>query len=121
MFFSLLFLSSYYVENKSRLKAVPIIKGSKEPVEPSMKTIENGTYPFARPLFLYVSSKSANKPHVEKFVKFYIETAPKIAAEVGFVPMSEMIRKSAMARFENRIFGSVHHATASAASRVKQN
>lgn len=80
---------AYYEENKTQIKAIPI-KGSGEvAVMPSMESINNGSYePLSRPIFIYVSKNSLKtKPHVKEFVRFYIETAPKIVSEVGYVPL----------------------------------
>ena len=65
---------AYYVENQNKLKAVPI-DGGKGPVTPSAKTVEDGTYqPLSRPIFIYVSKKSMDKPEVREFVEFYLKT-----------------------------------------------
>ncbi len=62
---------AYYAENKNKLKAVPI-----NGVLPSDTTVKNGTYsPLSRPIFIYVSSKSIDKPEVKQFVQFYLQNA----------------------------------------------
>ncbi len=60
---------AYYVENKERLKLIPVDNGKADdgngPIAPSLDTIRNGTYqPLARPLFIYVSQKSLARPEV---------------------------------------------------------
>ncbi|MFC7442859.1 PstS family phosphate ABC transporter substrate-binding protein [Laceyella putida] len=80
---------AYYVENKDKLKIVPIDAG-KGAVEPSEKTINDGTYaPLSRPIFIYPSNKSMQKPEVKEFVKFYLETAKDLVKEVGYVPLPD--------------------------------
>ncbi len=81
---------AYYVENKDKLKAVPIVnKGSSRGVSPSLETVMDGTYqPLARPIFIYVSDKGLAKPEVKEFVEYYIKHAPKLVREVGYVPLS---------------------------------
>jgi phosphate transport system substrate-binding protein len=82
---------SYYVENQNKLKAVPIDTG-KGPVAPSPKTVEDGTYqPLSRPIFIYVSKKSMNKPEVKEFVEFYLTNAPTLVKQVKYVPLPQSV------------------------------
>tara|TARA_R110000824_G_scaffold336_11_gene2385 strand:+ start:33564 stop:34514 length:951 start_codon:yes stop_codon:yes gene_type:complete len=78
---------AYYIANEDVLKLVPI-DGGTGPVSPSDTTINNGAYsPLSRPIFIYVSKPSAARPEVRAFVEFYLEQAPALAAEVGYVAM----------------------------------
>ncbi len=78
---------AYYEQNKDKLKVVPI-DGGKGPIEPSMETVKDGTYsPLSRPLFIYVNSSAVKRESVRKFVNFYIENAPALVEEVGYIPM----------------------------------
>ena len=68
---------AYYAPHSTRMKAVGIeweknkITG---PVLPSPENVLAGTYnPLSRPLFIYVSRKSLDKPAVKEFVEFYIK------------------------------------------------
>ena len=81
---------AYYEENKDKLKAVPIVAKAGSPaVAPSPETVMNGTYqPLSRPIFIYVNATSAAfKPEVRKFVDYYLANAPKLVAEVKYVPL----------------------------------
>ena len=82
---------AYYVENKDKLKAVPIIeKAGKPPVSPSVESVINGTYqPLARPIFIYVSARSFGKPEVKEFVEYYMKNAAKLSKEVKYVPLPD--------------------------------
>ena len=87
---------AYYVENKDRLKVVPIDDGKpdngKGAITPSHQTIEDGTYaPFSRPLFIYVNRKSAERPEVKAFVEFYLKNVSKLTEEVGYVKLPQAI------------------------------
>jgi len=78
---------AYYEENKDKLKLVAV-DGGNGPVNPSLETVSNGTYsPLSRPLFIYVNSKAAAKTEVKKFIEFYIDNAPELSAEIGYVPL----------------------------------
>jgi phosphate transport system substrate-binding protein len=80
---------AYYEANKTKLKAVGIDSG-KGAVLPSIETVKNGTYtPLARPLFIYVSSKSLEKPGVKEFVDYYMTQVPKASAETKYIPLPE--------------------------------
>lgn len=78
---------AYYIENQKKLKAVAI-DGGKGPVLPSPETVENGTYqPLSRPIFVYVSEKSLEKPEVREYVEYYMKNAAKLVKEVKYVPL----------------------------------
>lgn len=81
---------AYYAENQDKLNAVGIIAKKGAPaVLPSLETVKNGTYqPLSRPLFIYVNATAAAfKPEVKAFVNFYLEHAPKLVAEVKYIPL----------------------------------
>jgi len=80
---------AYYEENKDKLRAVPIVdKEGKPAVAPSIKTVIDGSYqPLARPIFVYVNAKSADKPEVKEFVEYYMKHGEKLAKEVKYVPL----------------------------------
>ncbi len=79
---------AYYIENKDKLKAVPIDNGN-GPVEPTHETIQSGEYaPLSRPLFTYVSVKVLKeKAQVYDFAKFLLENGAEFAEEVGYVAL----------------------------------
>ena len=80
---------AYYVENKDKLKSVPIVgKDGKPAVSPSLETVINGTYqPLARPIFIYVNAKSVQKPEVKEFVEYFNKHGETLAKEVKYVPL----------------------------------
>ena len=103
---------AYYEENKDLLKLVPIDDGKAEngdgPIFPSLETVKNSTYqPLSRPVFIYVSKKSAERPEVEKFIEFYLTHANVLTKEVGYIPLPDEAYRLAMERFQNRVTGSV--------------
>lgn len=78
---------AYYEENADKLKLVPI-NGGAGCVTPSPGTIADGSYvPLSRPIFVYGSEKSFARPEVAAFMRFYIEQAPTLVPEVGYVPL----------------------------------
>lgn len=73
---------AYYVENKAKLKALAIDK-----VEPSQASVDAGTYPLARPLFLYSDARIIKaKPQVAAFLTYYLSNVDKVIRNVGYFP-----------------------------------
>ncbi len=82
---------AYYIENKDKLKAVPIVNDKGQAVEPSMESVLKGSYtPLARPIFIYVNAKSLGKPEVKEFVEYYMKNGAKLAREVKYVPLPDI-------------------------------
>jgi phosphate transport system substrate-binding protein len=80
---------AYYLENKDKMKVVPI-DGGNGPVVPDNKTIESGEYsPLSRPLFTYVKNDSVKRPEVYDYVKFTLENAAELSEEVGYVRLPQ--------------------------------
>ncbi len=100
---------AYYEENKDKIKLVAIDAGDGNCVLPSEETVMNGTYqPLSRPLFIYVNRASIDKkPEIDAFIKFYMENAARLSAEVGYIPLPEEIYRLALERYNNRITGTV--------------
>ncbi|MBI5560136.1 MAG: PstS family phosphate ABC transporter substrate-binding protein [Deltaproteobacteria bacterium] len=106
------FGTAYYENNKDVLRLVPVDDGNdadgKGPFLPTHENVVNGTYqPLARPIFIYVSKKSAGAPEVKKFVEFYLKEASKLSTEVGYIPLPQKAYELARKRFEKRTTGSV--------------
>jgi phosphate transport system substrate-binding protein len=103
---------AYYEENKAKLKLLGVDDGKddngKGCVTPTTETVENGTYqPLSRPLFVYVSTKSAERPEIKAFIEFYLAQAPTLVKEVGYVPFKPDAYKLVHARFAGRKTGSL--------------
>jgi len=98
---------AYYVENKDKLKAAPIVnKGAAKAVLPSLETVMDGSYqPLARPIFIYVSDKGMQRPEVREFVQFYLKNAPKLVKEVGYVPLAAKHYEMALKNFSEPKLG----------------
>jgi phosphate transport system substrate-binding protein len=61
-----------------------------ECVTPDADTIADGSYPLARPLFIYVSKASiADNPAVQPFVDFYLGNLETYVEDTGYVPLPE--------------------------------
>lgn len=100
---------AYVEENKGKVKPVTI-KNPKtgKCVMPSLETVKSGEYqPLSRPLFIYVNTKSLERPEVKEFVEFYLKNAAKISKQVGYIPLPDKAYQLARKRFEKREKGTV--------------
>ncbi len=80
---------AYYQENMDKLKLIAVDSGN-GCVLPTFESIENGTYsPLSRPLFIYVSKQSLDRPEVKAFVEFYLDNAAELAQEVGYIKLGD--------------------------------
>ena len=102
---------AYYAENKDKLKVVPIEDGKADdgagPITPTAQTIADGTYqPLSRPIFIYVSTKAAAKPHVDRFVTFYLANAADLSQKVGYVGLPADVAALVAKRYADKKVGS---------------
>lgn len=92
---------AYFEENQDRLKLIGVDDGEGEPVKPSIETVANDTYtPLSRPLFIYVTKEAAQQEAVQQFIEFYLDTAPQIAEEIGYVAMPDSVYQQQKDKFE---------------------
>jgi len=82
---------AYYQENKGRLNVLAI-----NGVAPSTETVNKGTYPLARPLFMYSTAKiMREKPQVAAFIAYYLTYVNKDIVKVGYFPAEASALKAA--------------------------
>jgi phosphate transport system substrate-binding protein len=99
---------AYYIENKDKLKSVPIVNDKGQAVEPSMDAVLKGAYtPLARPIFIYVSSKSLARPEVKEFIEYYMKNGAALAKEVKYVPLPDSAYKTALQHVQKGKKGTV--------------
>jgi phosphate transport system substrate-binding protein len=111
---------AYYIENQKRLKAAPI-DGGKGPVSPSAKTVEDGSYqPLSRPIFIYVSKKSLDKPEVREYVDFYLKNAPALVKQVKYVALPQNAYTIAMDHVKKGKLGTVFGGEAEVGIKIEE-
>jgi phosphate transport system substrate-binding protein len=99
---------AYYEENKSKIRAVPIVNKDGKAVYPSEKTVMDGTYnPLARPIFIYANANSVKKPEVKQFIEFYMKNAATISKDVKYVPLPDKVYQSNLANLQRGRVGTV--------------
>ena len=58
-----------------------------EGVKPTSETVDEGTYPLARPLFIYTTAEiMREKPQVAAFINFYLTYVNDEIRKVGYFP-----------------------------------
>jgi len=103
---------AYYEHNRDKLKIVPVDDendaNGKGPIIPEYENVVKGIYqPLSRPLFIYVSKKSADKQEVKRFIDFYMKGAAELSKEVGYISLPNTAYELVLKRFENRKVGSI--------------
>ena len=112
---------AYYIENKDKLKAVPIVNEKGQAVEPSMEAVLKGSYsPLARPIFIYVNAKALEKPEVREFAEYYMKNGGKLAREVRYVPLPEAAYKTAWEHVQKGKKGTVFGGVAEAGVTIEE-
>jgi phosphate binding protein len=83
---------AYFNENQGNLKAVAV-----EGVEPSEATVNDGTYPLARPLFIYSDANVLKeKPQVAAFIYFYLQNVNDNILDIGYFPAPDAELQASM-------------------------
>jgi phosphate transport system substrate-binding protein len=98
---------AYYAPHAKQMKALAI-DGGKGCVFPSTEAVQKGTYnPLGRPLFIYVSKKSADKPEVKQYVEFAMTKGASLIEEVKYLPLPKSAYDTALKHFKEGRVGSV--------------
>ena len=76
---------AYYIENADILNILSI-----EGIEANAETTDNGSYPLARPLYIYSDAGiMAEKPQVSAFINFYLANVNDEVVDAGYFPAAE--------------------------------
>ena len=82
---------AYYAENSDQLNVLSI-----EGVEPNEANVDAGTYPLARPLFIYSTADiMKEKPQVGDFINFYLTYVNDEIIQVGYFPAPQAALETA--------------------------
>jgi phosphate transport system substrate-binding protein len=79
---------SYYQENRDKVKALQIDSGN-GCVAPAAQSAQDGSYFLSRPLYVYPSDQALQNETVDSFLQFYLDNINAIAAQIGFIPMTD--------------------------------
>jgi phosphate binding protein len=84
---------AYYVENADTLKVLSV-----EGVEPSQVNVDAGSYPLARPLYIYSDAGiMMDKPQVAAFINFFLTYVNEEIIDVGYFPAPAAALEGALA------------------------
>jgi phosphate transport system substrate-binding protein len=98
---------SYVEENEGAIKAVPVENEDGECVEPSVETVQDGSYnPLGRPLFVYVKKESLQRPEIQAFVQHVLDDNREIAEGALYVPLTEEQLGAAQQSLDEALAGS---------------
>ncbi len=87
---------AYYAESPDLLKLVAVDAGE-GCVFPTRETIASGEYrPLTRPLYLYVDVNTLDHQDVVTFMRYYLENAPRLVPEAGYVPVAPEVYEAAL-------------------------
>ena len=76
---------AYYMENAEALNILSI-----EGIEANAETTDDGSYPLARPLYIYSDAGiMADNPQVNAFINFYLSWVNDEVVDVGYFPASQ--------------------------------
>ena len=68
------------------LKVIAVAKNENGPyVSPSVETVNNGSYPIARPLFMYTAGKPAGQ--IRAYLDWILSGGQALVTKLGFVPL----------------------------------
>lgn len=77
---------AFFQANSDVLMAVAVDAGD-GPVVPGEDSVNEGTYPIARPLYMYTdASVIAAKPQVAEFIAYYLSNVNDVISGVGYFP-----------------------------------
>ncbi|MFC6757006.1 MULTISPECIES: PstS family phosphate ABC transporter substrate-binding protein [Haloarcula] len=98
---------AYYNSNSDDVKALEV-DGGDGCTEPSLANAKDGSYPMARPLFIYASESSLEeKDQVYAFLEYFLENAETETVEdIGYVPSNTELRDQNLSKLEEYDTGS---------------
>jgi len=98
---------SYVAENEGSIKALPVENERGDCVEPSVETVQDGSYnPLGRPLFIYVKKDSFARPEVQAFVQYMLDNNTEVAEGALYVPLTEEQLTAAQESLDEALAGS---------------
>jgi phosphate transport system substrate-binding protein len=90
-----------FAEQSGEVRLLPVAAEPGDPcVAPSRETVQDGTYPISRELYIYVSADAAERDEVAAFVDFYLDGLAGFVEETDYVAQPDPA--ATVARWEAR-------------------
>ena len=97
---------SFFNENQDQLKALEIENEDGECVAPAEETTQDGSYnPLGRQLYIYPSAEALQRPEVQEFVQFYLDSLGEVIPQAGFIPLTDEQLSESQQNVENLLSG----------------
>jgi phosphate transport system substrate-binding protein len=94
-----------YAAQSGEVRLLPVAaEPGDDCVAPSRETVQDGSYPISRELYIYVSAEAAERDEVAAFVDFYLAGLPGFLEEADYVAQPDP--EATVARWEAREVGS---------------
>lgn len=96
---------AYAISNPDRVRMIAV-DGGDGCVAPDEATVASGSYPIARPLFIYVElgriapDSERHNPGVAPFVDFYLDAGQELVSEAGYVRLGDEALAETQAAWE---------------------
>ncbi|NOK60145.1 MAG: phosphate ABC transporter substrate-binding protein PstS family protein [Chloroflexi bacterium AL-W] len=97
---------AYYRANQEQLRAVALetSTAATDPVLPTAASVDDGSYVFARPLYIYTSTAIlAEKPHVAAFIHYYLTNVTDFIDDVGYFPLEVTVSEQTRENFRHMV------------------
>jgi phosphate transport system substrate-binding protein len=97
---------SFFNENQDQLKALEIENEDGECVAPAEETTQDGSYnPLGRQLYIYPSAEALQRPEVQEFIQFYLDSLGEVIPQAGFIPLTDEQLSESQQNVENLLSG----------------
>ncbi len=97
---------SFFNENQDQLKALEIENEDGDCVAPAEETTQDGSYnPLGRQLYIYPSAEALQRPEVQEFVQFYLDSLGEVIPQAGFIPLTDEQLSESEQNVENLLSG----------------
>ena len=99
---------SFYETNSETVRAIPVAEAGDDCLEPTTETIQDGSYPISRDLYLYVNAQEAEESDaLAAFVDYYLSDEGLAAVSAtGYVDQPPQVIEETVGVWEERQTGS---------------
>jgi phosphate transport system substrate-binding protein len=96
---------AYYKSNSEQVKALEVRAEEGDPCgAPGLEAAADGTYPMARPLFIYPNADAIQREVVYEFLTFYFEEAgTELVPDIGYVPSSDDLVEENLSKLDEYV------------------